>query len=306
MTYAKHLSKQIFKKTITTLPTRKGYGEGLVAAGKKNSNVVVLCCDLTESTWSHLFAKAFPERFIEMGVAEQNMAGVASGLALEGKIRSWQAKAEAESERVRELEKLLAAAKEEAQRAERASADEVHRSRAQEMGHAAELKNLRGGMGREINEEHRARAAERGRMERELREGVEALKAERKDLERSWTQERIGLDTEIQKWRRRAEERSSQVADLNIRLAALEKSLAPASEIAARERDLEAGRRELAEEYRERQEELERLKKQFEQDVGKLLRRELAEEYRERQEELERLKKQFEQDVAKLLRQYRG
>ncbi|MDP3785167.1 MAG: transketolase C-terminal domain-containing protein [bacterium] len=67
-------------------PTRDGYGGGLVEAGEKNPAVVVLCADLTESTRSEQFAKKFPERFVEMGVAEQNMASVASGLAAVGKI----------------------------------------------------------------------------------------------------------------------------------------------------------------------------------------------------------------------------
>ncbi|MDP3764109.1 MAG: transketolase C-terminal domain-containing protein [bacterium] len=67
-------------------PTRDGYGDGLVLAGEKNKNVVVLCADLTESTRSLAFQKKFPERFIEMGVAEQNLASVAAGLALAGKI----------------------------------------------------------------------------------------------------------------------------------------------------------------------------------------------------------------------------
>ncbi len=67
-------------------PTRDGYGEGLVWAGEKNKNVVVLCADLTESTRSLTFQKKFPERFVEMGVAEQNMASVAAGMALAGKI----------------------------------------------------------------------------------------------------------------------------------------------------------------------------------------------------------------------------
>ncbi len=67
-------------------PTRDGYGDGLVLAGEKNKNVVVLCADLTESTRSLAFQKKFPERFVEMGVAEQNMASVAAGMALAGKI----------------------------------------------------------------------------------------------------------------------------------------------------------------------------------------------------------------------------
>ncbi|MBI2122521.1 MAG: transketolase family protein, partial [Candidatus Sungbacteria bacterium] len=71
---------------VEQAPTRKGYGEGLLEAGEKDSRVVALCADLTESTQMHLFAKKFPQRFIEMGVAEQNMAAVASGLASYGKI----------------------------------------------------------------------------------------------------------------------------------------------------------------------------------------------------------------------------
>src|SRR3989338_4060882 len=73
-------------KTVEQLPTRKGYGEGLLEAGEKNERVVALCADLTESTQMHLFAKKFPEIFIEIGVAEQNMATVAAGLANYGKI----------------------------------------------------------------------------------------------------------------------------------------------------------------------------------------------------------------------------
>ena len=73
-------------KKVGQAPTRNGYGEGLVEAGRKNKNVVVLCADLTESTRSEAFQKEFPERFVEMGVAEQNMASVASGMAACGKI----------------------------------------------------------------------------------------------------------------------------------------------------------------------------------------------------------------------------
>ena len=65
---------------------RDGFGEGLVNLGKTNSKVVVLCGDLTESTRSQAFAETYPGRFFEAGVAEQNMMGVAAGLALNGKI----------------------------------------------------------------------------------------------------------------------------------------------------------------------------------------------------------------------------
>jgi len=67
-------------------PSRDGYGDGLIVAGTSDKNVVVLCADLTESTRSEAFKKQFPDRFFEIGVAEQNMAGIAAGLALNGKI----------------------------------------------------------------------------------------------------------------------------------------------------------------------------------------------------------------------------
>lgn len=67
-------------------PTRDGYGEGLVIAGKNNPNVVVLSADLTESTRSLAFKKAYPERFIQMGVSEQSLAAIAAGLAMAGKV----------------------------------------------------------------------------------------------------------------------------------------------------------------------------------------------------------------------------
>ncbi len=67
-------------------PTRAGFGEGLVAAGEANPNVVALCADLTESTMMLAFKKKYPERFVEIGVAEQNLATVASGMAAMGKI----------------------------------------------------------------------------------------------------------------------------------------------------------------------------------------------------------------------------
>ncbi|KKQ90925.1 MAG: hypothetical protein UT16_C0028G0008 [Candidatus Azambacteria bacterium GW2011_GWA2_39_10] len=68
------------------VPTRDGYGKGLVELGGKDDRVVVLCADLAESTRSHWFKEKFPERYIELGVAEQNMATVAAGLANYGKI----------------------------------------------------------------------------------------------------------------------------------------------------------------------------------------------------------------------------
>lgn len=80
------LSKKIFSKDIEMVANRQGYGEGLVAAGEKDERVVVLCADLTESTRSNLFKEKFPERFIEVGVAEQALATIGAGMALAGKI----------------------------------------------------------------------------------------------------------------------------------------------------------------------------------------------------------------------------
>lgn len=67
-------------------PIRKGFGRGLLQAGKQNDQVVALCADLTESTQIHLFANEFPERYVEVGIAEQNLVTVAAGLAAMGKI----------------------------------------------------------------------------------------------------------------------------------------------------------------------------------------------------------------------------
>jgi len=80
------LSPKVFQEDIDQAPTRKGYGEGLVIAGTEDEKVVVLCADLTVSTMSSLFRDKFPERFVEVGVAEQGMATIASGMANYGKI----------------------------------------------------------------------------------------------------------------------------------------------------------------------------------------------------------------------------
>lgn len=80
------LNPHLFDDDVAQAPTRNGYGDGLVAAGDANRNVVALCADLTESTRVEAFAKKYPERFFEMGVAEQNMATVAAGLGITGKI----------------------------------------------------------------------------------------------------------------------------------------------------------------------------------------------------------------------------
>ncbi len=67
-------------------PIRKGFGRGLLEAGKRDINVVAACADLTESTQMHLFKAEFPNRFVEIGVAEQNLVTVGSGMAAMGKI----------------------------------------------------------------------------------------------------------------------------------------------------------------------------------------------------------------------------
>ncbi|MFH1393217.1 MAG: transketolase C-terminal domain-containing protein [Patescibacteria group bacterium] len=76
----------MLNKEIEKISTRDGFGKGLVAAGEKDERVVVLCADLAESTRCHWFKEKFPARYIELGVAEQNLATIASGLANYGKI----------------------------------------------------------------------------------------------------------------------------------------------------------------------------------------------------------------------------
>ncbi|MEJ0002046.1 MAG: transketolase C-terminal domain-containing protein [bacterium] len=80
------LNPKIISPEIEQAPIRKGFGEGLRAAGELDKNVVALCADLTESTQMHLFKEKFPERYVEIGVAEQNLVTVASGMAAMGKI----------------------------------------------------------------------------------------------------------------------------------------------------------------------------------------------------------------------------
>ena len=80
------LNPNIFNENCEQEPTRKGFGEGLLNLGKEDERVVGLCCDLTESTHMHKFRDEFPHRFIEMGIQEQSMASVASGMAAMGKI----------------------------------------------------------------------------------------------------------------------------------------------------------------------------------------------------------------------------
>ena len=83
---AKLVDNLLDTKNIQMVPTRDGFGKGLVEAGEKDQRVVALCADLSESTRFHWFQQKFPERFVQMGVAEQNLATVASGMANYGKI----------------------------------------------------------------------------------------------------------------------------------------------------------------------------------------------------------------------------
>jgi transketolase len=76
----------ITAKDLAKESSRKGFGRGLLAAGHVDTDVVALCADLTESTQMHLFAEEFPDRFVDVGVAEQNLVTVGSGLAAQGKI----------------------------------------------------------------------------------------------------------------------------------------------------------------------------------------------------------------------------
>ena len=80
------LNTKLFNADVEQVPIRQGFGEGLLQAGVENENIVALCADLTESTKMNLFSEKFPNRFVEIGVAEQNLASVASGMAAMGKI----------------------------------------------------------------------------------------------------------------------------------------------------------------------------------------------------------------------------
>jgi transketolase len=81
-----HLVPDILSKDIVMEPNRKGFGRGLLEAGKRDENVVAVCADLTDSTQISLFKSDFPDRYVEVGVAEQNLVTVGSGLAAMGKI----------------------------------------------------------------------------------------------------------------------------------------------------------------------------------------------------------------------------
>ncbi len=86
MSSALYLADITKQKDLKSEPTRAGFGRGLLAAGSMNEDVVAACADLTDSTKMSAFAEAFPDRFIEVGVAEQNLVTVGAGLAAMGKI----------------------------------------------------------------------------------------------------------------------------------------------------------------------------------------------------------------------------
>lgn len=84
MSYPLHPA--ILSDDVVREPTRVGFGRGLKAAGDANELIVALCADLTDSTQMSLFRDAFPKRFVEVGIAEQNLVTLASGMARAGKI----------------------------------------------------------------------------------------------------------------------------------------------------------------------------------------------------------------------------
>lgn len=81
-----NLNPKVLEQDFAQKATRDGFGQALVELGEKNKDVVVLTADLSESTRCEQFEKKFPERFFECGVAEQNMAAIAAGLAVSGKV----------------------------------------------------------------------------------------------------------------------------------------------------------------------------------------------------------------------------
>lgn len=86
MEISQHLNPNLFSGAVEAAPNRNGFGEGLKEAGEADARVVALCADLTASTKIDAFAQAFPSRYFEVGIAEQSMASVASGMAAMGKI----------------------------------------------------------------------------------------------------------------------------------------------------------------------------------------------------------------------------
>ncbi len=85
-TLAQHINPNLFNDNVESVPNRNGYGEGLKEAGTTDTRIVALSADLTASTKTNVFADAFPDRFIQVGISEQSMASVGAGLAAVGKI----------------------------------------------------------------------------------------------------------------------------------------------------------------------------------------------------------------------------
>ncbi|HEX9153553.1 MAG TPA: transketolase family protein, partial [Candidatus Saccharimonadales bacterium] len=81
-----HLITDLHAKDVAMEPIRAGFGRGLLEAGKRDEKVVAACADLTDSIKMGDFARAFPERFVQVGICEQNLAAVGSGLAAMGKV----------------------------------------------------------------------------------------------------------------------------------------------------------------------------------------------------------------------------
>lgn len=79
-------SEKIFTEEIEQKPTRDGFGEGILISAEENPDIVVLSSDVAKSTRCDKFAEKFPERFFQVGIAEQNLAGIAAGLGVSGKI----------------------------------------------------------------------------------------------------------------------------------------------------------------------------------------------------------------------------
>jgi transketolase len=81
-----HLNPDLFSPEVKREANRMGFGRGLLEAGHKDKNIVALCADLTESTRMIEFAKSYPDRFVEMGIGEQDLVTIAAGMALAGKV----------------------------------------------------------------------------------------------------------------------------------------------------------------------------------------------------------------------------
>ena len=79
-----YLADNVLSADVAQEPIRAGFGRGLAAAAARDERIVGACADLTDSTHMGEFAKAFPERFVEIGIAEQNLVTVGSGLASSG------------------------------------------------------------------------------------------------------------------------------------------------------------------------------------------------------------------------------